>query len=357
MDAVGEWQQRIRAAVASGTALCIRGSGSKDFYGEDASGEPLDTRGHAGIVDYEPTELVITVRAGTKLADVERAMAGEGQMLGFEPPHFGDEATLGGAIATGFSGPRRPYAGAARDFVLGMRVVDGRGDDLAFGGRVMKNVAGFDVSRLMVGALGTLGVIAEVSLKCLPLPRAEATRRFELPADESIRRVNEWGGQPLPLSATCYAQGAMWVRWSGAAPAVEAAVRKLGGDAVEDEARFWHAVREHRHPHFALAREPGRSLWRLSVKSTAPYADLSGEQLIEWGGALRWLVADARADAAKLRAWAQSHGGHATLFHAGDRSPGVFHPLTPPLAAIHKRLKAEFDPHGVLNPGRMFASF
>jgi glycolate oxidase FAD binding subunit len=356
VDAVlGSWQERIRAAVAKGGALCIRGSGSKDFYGEPSAGDVLDTRAYTGIVDYEPTELVLTARAGTPLAVVERTMAQAGQMLAFEPPHFGPDATLGGAIATGLGGPRRPYAGAARDVVLGVRIVDGRGDDLTFGGRVMKNVAGFDVSRLMTGALGTLGVIAEVSLKCLPLPRREATRRFRLPADEAIRRVNEWGGQPLPLSGTCYVQGELYVRWSGAAPAVETAIAKLGGDAVDDGPAFWSSIREQTHPFFASGPS-GASLWRLSVKSTAPYADLSGEQLVEWGGALRWLVG-ARGDAARLRAWAQGHGGHATLFRGFDKAAGVFHPLPPAMLAVQRRLKAEFDPHGVLNRGRMYASF
>jgi glycolate oxidase FAD binding subunit len=352
--ALGAWQERIRAAASARTAVRIRGGGSKDFYGEVPRGDVLDTRDYAGIVDYEPTELVITVRAGTPLDEIERTMAAQNQMLAFEPPHFGPGATLGGTIATGLSGPRRPYAGAVRDLVLGVRVIDGRGDDLAFGGRVMKNVAGFDVSRLMTGALGTLGAIAEVSLKCLPLPRAEATRRFRMSADESIRRVNEWAAQPLPLSATAFAHGELFVRWSGAAPAVEAAIAKLGGDAVADGVAVWEAVREHRHPHFAKGREAGTALWRLSVKSTAPYADLGGDQLIEWGGALRWLVAGERTDAARVRAWAQSNGGHATLFRAADKSPGVFHPLPPAMLAIHRRLKAEFDPQGVLNPGRLY---
>jgi glycolate oxidase FAD binding subunit len=350
------WQARIRAAAAAHTPLAIRGGGTKAFLGEVARGEPFDTRAYAGIVDYEPTELVITARAGTSLAAIEAAMADAGQMLAFEPPHFGDGATLGGAIAAGLSGPRRPYAGAARDFVLGMRVIDGRGDDLAFGGRVMKNVAGFDVARLMTGAMGTLGVIAEVSLKCLPLPKAEATRVFELSADEAIHKVNAWGGQPLPLSATAFAQGLLHVRFSGAAPAVESACAKLGGSAVADGPAFWHAIREQTHAHFAAARESGAALWRLSVRATAPHADLGGAQLVEWGGALRWLVAGERADPARIRAWASDHGGHATLFRGADRSAGTLHPLPAPVLALHQRLKAGFDPHGILNPGRMYAT-
>ena len=351
------WQARVREAAAARTPLAIRGGGTKGFLGEAPRGEPFDTRDYAGIVDYEPTELVITARAGTRLAEIEAAMAAAGQMLAFEPPRFGEGATLGGTIATGLSGPRRAYAGAARDFVLGVRVVDGRGDDLSFGGRVMKNVAGFDVARLMTGAMGTLGVIAEVSLKCLPLPRAEATRAFELSADEAIRKVNEWGGQPLPLSATAYAQGVLHVRLSGAAPAVESACARLGGTAAGDGDRFWASIREQTHAHFAAARAAGGPLWRLSVRATAPYADLGGDQLIEWGGALRWLAAGERSDPSHVRAWAQAQGGHATLFAGADKSAGAFHPLPDAVLALHARLKAGFDPHGVLNPGRLYGAF
>jgi glycolate oxidase FAD binding subunit len=369
---LSEWQGRIRTAVASGRPLVIRGGGTKDFYGAcavDSTGaaDRLLTTAYAGIVDYDPTELVITARAGTALADVERTMRDAGQMLGFEPPHFGAGATLGGAIAAGLSGPRRPYAGAVRDFVLGVRVIDGRGDDLTFGGRVMKNVAGFDVARLMTGALGTLGIVAEVSLKCLPLPQATATRVFDCGADEAIRRINEWGGKPLPLSATCWHEGRLAVRLSGAEPAVTAAIGRLGGVPMADDTAFWSTVREQTHSFFAAVAGSGvgrpaesggaaPALWRLSVRSTAPFSDLGGDQLVEWGGALRW-VAGARSDPAKLRAWAQSHGGHATLFRAGDKSVGAFQPLSAPLEAIHRRLKASFDPAGVFNRGRLHAAF
>lgn len=351
------WQARIREAAAAGTPLRIRGGGTKDFYGESADGDVLDTRDYGGIVDYEPTELVITARAGTPLAAVERAMRDAGQMLAFEPPSFGEGATLGGVIASGLSGPRRPYAGAVRDLVLGLRVIDGRGDDLRFGGRVMKNVAGFDVSRLMSGALGTLGVITEISLKCFPLPRAEATRVFDCAAEQSIRWVNEWGAQPLPLSATCHVGGRLWVRLSGAEPAIAAAVAKIGGDEVAAAEAPWGAVREQRHPFFSPALGGKAPLWRLSVRSTAPEQHLGGDQLIEWGGALRWLLATDRTDARRVRDWAQAQGGHATLFRAIDKSAGVFHPLPSPVLALHQRLKQNFDPRGVLNRGRLYPSF
>jgi glycolate oxidase FAD binding subunit len=352
MQAILErWQQRVRDAHDARTPLAIRGGGTKSFYGGAVDGEPFDTREYAGIVDYEPTELVVTACAGTPLADVERALAASGQMLAFEPPHYAPGATIGGAIATGLSGPRRPYAGAVRDHVLGVRVIDGRGALLAFGGRVMKNVAGFDVARLVTGSLGTLAVVAEASLKCLPVPRAESTLAFEASGDEAIRRVNEWGGKPLPLSGTCWIGGRLFVRLSGAAPAVEAAIARLGGEIVDAASAPWAGVRDHTHPFFAAAGD-GAPLWRLSVRPTAPYADLGGESLVEWGGALRWLVAP-RAEPAKLRAWAKEAGGHATLFANGDRSISIFHPLPPALAGLHARLKAEFDPHGILNPGRM----
>lgn len=350
-DAVAQWQARVREAHAAKRPLHLCGGGSKAFYGERVDGEPFDTREHAGIVAYEPTELVVTARAGTPLAEVEATLAAAGQMLAFEPPHFAPGATVGGMVATGLSGPRRAYAGAVRDHMLGLKLVDGRGQLLTFGGQVMKNVAGFDVTRLCTGALGTLGIVAEASIKCLPRPRVEATCAFEVSADEGIRRVNEWGGKPLPLSATCYVAGRLFVRLSGAAPAVEAALARLGGTAVGEGDAPWREVRDHRHPFFAAARD-GAPLWRLSVKSTAPYADLGGEQLIEWGGALRWIAAP-KAGAARLREWTQAHGGHATLFAGSDRSPGVFHPLPPALARLHERLRAEFDPHGILNPGRM----
>jgi len=355
--AVEALQQVIRRAAAKHAPLRVRGGGTKDFYGERLAGDVLDVGAIAGIVDYAPTELVITARAGTPIAEIEAAMDAHGQMLGFEPPRFAAGGTLGGAIASGLSGPRRPYTGAARDYVLGVKVVDGTGRALSFGGRVMKNVAGFDVSRLMTGAMGTLGVITEVSLKCMPRPRNEATRMFELSVDESIRRVNEWGGQPLPLSATCFHQGKLAVRLSGAPSAVAAACAKLGGAEVDDAERLWSSVRDQRHAFFTGAAAARAPLWRLSVGSTAPYTDFGGEQLVEWGGALRWLAATPRTDAPKVRAWAQSHGGHATLFRAAEKPADVFAPLPPTLAGLHRRLKATFDPHGILNPGRLSSVF
>jgi len=356
---VGQWRERIEAAAAAGTPLAIRGGGTKAFYGEAVAGDVLDARAYAGIIDYDPTELVMTARAGTPLDDIEDATRAAGQMLAFEPPRFDaaprSAATLGGCVAAGLSGPRRPYAGAVRDLVLGVRILDGRGADLTFGGRVMKNVAGFDVARLMTGSLGTLGVLLDISFKCLPAPRMETTRIFECPADDAIRRMNAWGGRPLPVSATCFHRGVLSVRLSGAPSAVAAASAKIGGDPLLDAeagAAFWRSVRDHTHPHFAAAGAP---LWRLAVKPTAPHAEPLGDQLLEWGGGVRWVIGSDRSDAARLRAWASQHGGHATLFRAADKTAGAFHPLPAAVLALHRRLKAEFDPAGILNPGRMYA--
>ena len=343
--------ERVAAAAAAKRALRIRGGGSKDFYGGAPRGEVLDVAGYSGIVAYEPKELVLTVRAGTPLAEVESTLAAERQMLAFEPPHFAPDgargATIGGAVAAGLSGPRRPYAGSVRDFVLGTRIVNGKGEDLAFGGRVIKNVAGYDVSRLMAGALGTLGVITEISFKVLPRPPAETTLAFEMDADAAIQQANRWAGQPLPLSATAWQDGVLRVRLSGAATAIDAARKRLGGQEV-DGAAYWRELREHRLPFFSGAG----ALWRLSLPQAAASLALPVPQLVEWGGGLRWVAAD--LEASGIRSTVEKAGGHATLFRGGDKAAGAFHPLKPAILKIHRRLKQAFDPEGVLNPGRMY---
>jgi glycolate oxidase FAD binding subunit len=350
-EPIAAWRERIRAAAATQSPLRIVGGGSKDFYGQELSGERFDTDSYRGIVDYDPTELVITARCGTPLAQIEQALQGAGQMLAFEPPHFGPSATLGGCIAAGLSGPRRPYAGAVRDVVLGVRLLDGRGDDLSFGGRVMKNVAGFDVSRLITGSLGTLGVILEVSLKCLPRPKTETTVVFEMTVAEALCRFNDWSRMPLPLSASCWHGNRLTVRLSGADSAVAGAAARIGGDRLSDAEAFWNAVREQTHPFFTEARA---ALWRASVRATAPQPEVGGEPLIEWGGALRWFNVATQEDGQALRTWAGQQGGHATLFRAADKSAGAFQPLAPALLTLHQRLKAALDPAGVLNPRRMY---
>jgi len=350
-------QEQIRLAAAAKSPLVIRGGGTKDFYGGAAVGDVLDASAYAGVVDYDPTELVITARAGTRLAEVRQTLQACGQVLPCESPGFGPGATLGGAVAAGLSGPRRPYAGAMRDIVLGVRIIDGRGEQLAFGGRVMKNVAGFDLSRLMTGALGTLGLLTEISLKCVPSPKIEATRVLDCSVDDAIRITGEWNSKPLPISATCHRAGRLNVRLSGAAPAVTAAAKQIGGTAAPDGDAFWEGVREQTDAFFAAARATGAPLWRLSVKGSAPYADLGGEQMLEWSGALRWLVAGEKTDPARVRAWAAGHGGHATLYRAADKTAGAFQPLPETLHMLHRRLKATFDPAGILNRGRMYGDF
>ena len=338
---------RVRGQAGRRAGLRIRGGGSKDFYGQAFDGESLDMARYAGIVAYEPKELVVTVRAGTRLAELESALAAERQMLPFEPPHFGEAATIGGAVASGLSGPRRPYAGSVRDFVLGTRIVNGKGEDLSFGGRVIKNVAGYDVSRLMTGALGTLGVITEISFKVLPRPPAEATLAFEMDEDSAITQANRWAGLPLPVSGTAWQEGRLRVRLSGAATAVAAARTKMGGEEIQ-AGEYWRELREHRLPFFSAAR----ALWRLSLPQTAAAVTTAHPQLVEWGGGVRWVSGD--LDALDIRSTAERLGGHATLFRGGDKSIGVFHPLPPALMKIHRRLKDAFDPSGILNPGRMY---
>ena len=352
-QAIAEIRDRIRAANAARTPLRIRGGGTKDFYGETPSGEPLDVTGYRGIVSYEPTELVVTARCGTPLAEVEAALAEKGQMLAFEPPAFGESATIGGVVACGLSGPRRASAGAARDFVLGASMIDAEGRALNFGGQVMKNVAGYDVSRLLCGSLGILGLIAEVSLKVLPRPAAERSLSMAMPDDEAIRRLNEWGGQPLPISASAWSDGVLTLRLSGARAAVDAAesrfARERGAEPIDGEraAAFWEGLREQTAPFF-VGPLP---LWRLSLPSAAPRVALPGAQLVEWGGALRWLRTD--AEPAAVRAEAARLGGTATLFRGGNRLSGVFHPLAAPVLELHRRLKRQFDPNGIFNPGRL----
>lgn len=377
---------QVRAAAAAGAPLRIRGGGSKDFYGQSLRGEVLDMRALAGVVSYEPSELVVTVRAGTPLAELEALLAAQGQCLPFEPPHFGPHATVGGMVASGLNGPARASVGAVRDYLLGVQIINGQGECLTFGGQVMKNVAGYDLSRLMAGALGTLGVLLEVSLKVLPVAPAEATLRCRLPQQSALDLLNRWGGQPLPLNASCWvhdeaaspAQDALFVRLRGAVAAVEAAcprmiadVQALGGNAVQMDnaqaAADWAACREQTLPFFTQPPLPSACLWRLSLPQTAPALDLPFEQLIEWHGALRWLWAPASA-AAQLREVAEKAGGHATLFRRAAGAPAavsalsalsadvpVFTPLAPVSARIQRELKKQFDPAGILNPHRLSA--
>jgi glycolate oxidase FAD binding subunit len=363
--------ERVRAAAADQTPLRIRGGGTKDFHGLALHGEVLDTRGLRGIVSYEPSELVVTVRAGTPLAELEAALAERGQCLPFEPPHFAktpaDAATVGGMVAAGLSGPARASVGAVRDYLLGVTLLNGKAELLTFGGQVMKNVAGYDVSRLMAGAWGTLGLLTEVSLKVLPVAPGEATLRFEgINQADALRKLHAWGGQPLPLNASCWVQnggvGTLYVRLRGAVAAVEAACKTMGGTRMDDNAAVaadWAACREQTLPWFAdRAQRPDHALWRLSVPATAPVLALpeGAEPLVEWHGALRWVQAPESAGET-LRAAARAVGGGASVFVAastgGAGARGLFDLQSAALEQIHARLKHSFDPAGIFNPGRV----
>jgi glycolate oxidase FAD binding subunit len=366
---------QIQIAAARKLPLRIRGSGSKDFYGESLQGDLLNTRGYSGITSYEPSELVVTARGGTLLAELEAALAEKGQCLAFEPPRFAADSgpaggTVGGMVASGLSGPSRASVGGVRDYVLGVQLINGRAEHLTFGGQVIKNVAGYDVSRLMVGALGTLGLITDVSLKVLPTAPAEATLVFEVDQAHALNQLHAWGAQPLPLNASCWvhdttapnAPELLFVRLRGAAAAVESACTKMMADlpgSRMDQAQAtpdWAACRDMRLPFFATPPDAAAVLWRLSLPQTTPALDLALPQFIEWHGGLRWVWAPASAHT-RLRQIAASARGHATLFRTlnTDLQPTTtrFDTLSPAILQIHQRLKAEFDPNRILNPGRL----
>lgn len=342
--------ERVRQANVDKSPLKIVGGDTKAFYGRAVEGQTLSLAEHRGITHYDPVELVISVRAGTPLAEFEAALDAEGQQLGCESPHFGDAATIGGMIATGLSGPRRPWAGSVRDFVLGSRVITHEGKHLRFGGEVMKNVAGYDLSRLMVGAQGTLGVVTEISLKVLPKPSATHNLRLEMPIENALHKLAEWGRQPLPITAAAYHDGALHLRLEGGTSSVAASAERLGGDALD--AGFWQELREQRLAFFDNA-DP-RPLWRLSLPTNTPPLATGGDALYDWAGAQRWLRSDIDAD--KLRETAAHAGGHATCYtpHGKGGAAEPFTPLTPAIAKYHRRLKAELDPNGIFNPGRLY---
>lgn len=377
--AVAPWVDRIRAAAADHTPLRIQGGGSKDFYGQQLQGELLETAGLSGVRSYEPSELVVTVGAGTPLSELEALLAEKGQCLPFEPPHFAwsgaRRATVGGVVASGLAGPARASVGGVRDYVLGVQMLNGKGEHLTFGGQVMKNVAGYDVSRLMVGSMGTLGLLTEISLKVLPVTPAEATLCFELPQAQALEQLHTWGGLPLPLNASCWvrddtpvggARDLLFVRLRGAVAAVQAASAKMLADqrgycmdnvlAQPD----WDLCRNQQLPFFLQTPSSEHVLWRLSVAQTAPVLDLPWAQLVEWHGGLRWLWAP-RSAAQQLLELARAQGGHATLFVAGPAcsagDAGTFSLKNAAELAIEARLKASFDPHGVFNPGRLSAAY
>jgi glycolate oxidase FAD binding subunit len=350
-------RDRILAARDSKTALEIRGGATKRFYGNVPRGEPLDVRELAGITSYEPTELVVTVLAGTKLLELESVLAERGQCLPFEPPHFGAAGTVGGMVAAGLAGPARACVGPLRDFVLGVTMLNGMGERLTFGGQVMKNVAGYDVSRLIAGSMGILGVICEVSLKVMPIYPACTTLCVEMDEAAALERLNRWAGESFPLNASAWHRDRLYLRLAGAKAAVARALEGAGGHELEPQAAaaWWSDIRDHRHAFFSLSDaelERGECLWRLAVPDSAPPLALPGELFIEWGGGQRWWRSTAAAS--QIRSPAERAGGHATLMRAADKRPGAF---TAPKAAsmsIQKRLKQGFDPAGIFNPGRLY---
>ena len=333
----------VGEALAADAPLAICGRGSKAFLAADTGGAMLAIGDHSGVIDYRHDELVLTARSGTPLVELRRVLAAHGQMLAFDPPTFAGDGSLGGAVAAGLSGPGRPWYGALRDAVLGVTIVNGLGERLRFGGSVMKNVAGYDVSRLMVGAFGTLGVLLDVSVKVLPLPLAESTRSFELDRDAALARVVAWARTPLPLSATCHVDGRLRVRLSGTEKGVRAAAALVGGDEVPYATEFWDSLRDRTHRYFDGARP-----LRVALPSAAAYPDLPGDWLTEWGGAQRWLKTDAAI--ADVDAAARRGGGRATAFGGPNSQP-----FDEGALKYYRRLKHAFDPHAILNRGRLFA--
>jgi glycolate oxidase FAD binding subunit len=345
-DLTLELQAQVQQAVDSRTPLHIIGGNNKTFYGAPTSAvTPLHLSGHQGIVAYEPSELVVTVRSGTQLNELDKVLAEQGQMLAFEPPAFSSTATLGGTIACGFSGARRPYAGSARDFVLGCTILNGKAERCRFGGQVMKNVAGFDVSRLMVGALGQLGVLLDVSLRVMPMPEADTTLCHTLVSyNEALELMQRCQGQPWPLSALAYDGLALRIRLSGADAALQKATKQLGGDIDIDGQQFWHDLREHQLDFFRSAE----NLWRISIAPATPMLDILGNWLLDWGGARRWLKSTAPAE--QIHEMSHAKGGHAICFRGSEKIDWLR--LEPNLLALHKKVRLAFDPYQLLNPHR-----
>ncbi|MBS3804220.1 MAG: glycolate oxidase subunit GlcE [Oleiphilaceae bacterium] len=351
-DKAAELCEQVREATAAKTPLTITGGGTKAFYGRQSvpeNAQAISLTEHSGITHYDPVELVVSVRAGTPLSQLEAALAAEGQQLPCEPPHFGASATVGGMVASGLSGPRRPWSGSVRDFVLGTRVIGHEGKELRFGGEVMKNVAGYDLSRLMTGAQGTLGIITEVSFKVLPKAPAVAGLRLEMTLEDALRRFAEWGRQPLPITGAAYHDGALHLRLEGGNSSVPATATRLGGDRLD--AGFWQDLREHRLAFFDPA-DP-RPLWRVSLPNNTPPLALDGDSLYDWAGAQRWLRSTITADT--LREIVTRAGGHATCYTPGTTEP--FTPLTRTMARYHHQLKTQLDPNGIFNPGRLYPEF
>jgi glycolate oxidase FAD binding subunit len=336
----------VKSAIGKCSPLAIHGGNTKSFYGYPSRGDALDISGHSGVVEYDPGELVITCRAGSRLADIRSTLAENGQHLPFEPPAFGEAATIGGAVACGFSGPRRPWSGSLRDYLLGVTMVNGNGQLVRYGGQVMKNVAGYDISRLIAGSMGTLGILLEASFKVLPRPASELTLSFACDQDKAINRMNAWAGQPLPLSGASWWQGILQLRLSGAVSETARAAGLLQADDAKENPIFWKDLREHNLNFFSQANE----LWRLSLPPSTPPIDLEGDCLLDWGGAQRWYQTSLPAQ--EIRKRAVSNGGYATLFR-GIADGARFQPMPPALERMQQKIKIAFDPNGLFNVGRM----
>jgi glycolate oxidase FAD binding subunit len=354
-DQGAELLTAVREALAASNPLRIRGGDSKACYGNPVDGLELDVRGHRGVVNYDPSELVITARCGTPLREIQGLLAEAGQMLPFEPPDFTGTATIGGAFATGLSGSRRPWAGSARDVVLGVRLINGHGEHDRYGGEVMKNVAGYDVSRMVTGALGTLGVITEVSMKVLPAPRMERTQLLEADSQSAMERVEQSFRRGHPVSAASWCEGVLRLRYSGAESAVLAAAEAVGGERVEAAAQWWANLIDHRLTWFDAP--PEQALWRIVVPPLAPELGLGGSELHDWNGQLRWYRGT--SDSSTLRKRVHALGGHANVFRRPrvpdvDAGVAVFDGLDPVTKRLNQRLKAAFDPAGIFNRGRMY---
>lgn len=341
--------EQVKQAANDNTALQIIGGGSKDFMGRTPTGTPISIKAHSGIISYEPVELVLTARAGTPLSQIKDALSEHQQMMAFEPPLFDDKATLGGTLACHLSGPARPWSGSIRDHVLGIRLINGNGEHLRFGGQVMKNVAGYDVSRMQAGAMGTLGIISEVSLKIMPKPAASLTVVQNLSAEQAIETMNRLSGQPKPLTGACWLNNRLYLRLAGAKSAVETTAREVQGSILDNSDSFWEQLREHRLDFFA----DDAPLWRFSVKSSAEHVMPSENWLIDWGGAQRWLKGD--FNKVELEAIAENMGGQVSLYRGGNRDSEVFHTQPEALKLIHRRLKHAFDPNAIFNPGRLYS--
>ena len=352
-DQSQQLQQQIQSAFENKTACNIIGSASKNFLGNAFPGkETISTKGHTGIISYDASELVMTVRSGTRLQDINAALTENNQCLPFEPPAYSKDATIGGTIACNLSGPARAYSGAARDFVLGAHIINGKGDDLHFGGQVMKNVAGYDASRLMAGAYGTLGLILDVSLKVLPIAQTEITIKSELPANIAITTINELSAQNLPITASCYFDNHLYIRLNSseknALSVCQFICKKISASEIDNSKAFWLSVKEQQHSFF----NTDKTITRLSLPATTQAVEFDGEQLIEWGGALRWLKSD--LDIQQIRQTIQQHGGHVSAYRNSSSDSEFFHPLEPGARILHQRLKHAFDPAGILNPGRLY---